>query len=385
MKEFLNNKDVDLLQSNDLAPQLEQKQNAEQGQSLDYLQGAKSGDPQAQRALERAGLDPAKVEELEKQDEVAPEEVREILYGGKNVSPADLKAIRNAVLAHPSFAHQARLVDKRGGADAYILFYWSIIQHQKFESPTQVSEFRNMVLQRAKADRIPSAAEWLAQADAKEYSIRELQDYLTGRMATLENGWKQTAIQNDHETEMELALQGEYKSWGRVNAQNQGYFPLVDFVKGNEAVSLKVVDPYDPNTVERLKDHMDLLMQRQPGREIPKENGAEGETDFSAYQIILDLRIPPGTEKKVAELIEYGAALGIEVRISVQGQNPLHEQLRPGKRPPRPGEYIERGPHGQEIENPRKVNMEHGVEILPPTQKADRTWERIAPQKSVRH
>ena len=41
---------------------------------------------------------------------------------------------------------------------------------------------------------------------------------------------------------------------------------------------------------------------------------------------------------------------------------------KPGEIPNRPGEYIERGPRGGQVPNPRKVTIEEGDRPLPPTQ-----------------
>jgi hypothetical protein len=57
---------------------------------------------------------------------------------------------------------------------------------------------------------------------------------------------------------------------------------------------------------------------------------------------------------------------------------------KPGEKPNRPGEYIERGPQGGTINNPRQVTIEPGDQPLPPTQKPGRTWERISPPKTPR-
>lgn len=54
---------------------------------------------------------------------------------------------------------------------------------------------------------------------------------------------------------------------------------------------------------------------------------------------------------------------------------------KPGENPNKPGEYVERGPRGGEVSNPRIVTIEQGDKPLPPTQKPDRSWERISPPK----
>jgi len=41
---------------------------------------------------------------------------------------------------------------------------------------------------------------------------------------------------------------------------------------------------------------------------------------------------------------------------------------KPGEKPTRPGEHIERGPMGGAIPKPRQVTIEPGDEKLPPTQ-----------------
>ena len=60
---------------------------------------------------------------------------------------------------------------------------------------------------------------------------------------------------------------------------------------------------------------------------------------------------------------------------------PMAKLQKPGENPSRPGEYIERGPRGGAVPKPRQVTIEPGDKPLPPTQKPDRTWERISPPK----
>ena len=48
---------------------------------------------------------------------------------------------------------------------------------------------------------------------------------------------------------------------------------------------------------------------------------------------------------------------------------------KPGEKPARPGEYIERGPRGGVIPDPRQVTIERGDNKLPPTQEKKRKWE----------
>ena len=59
----------------------------------------------------------------------------------------------------------------------------------------------------------------------------------------------------------------------------------------------------------------------------------------------------------------------------------MADKQKPGQTPNKPGEYIERGPRGGEVRNPRTVTIEPGDKPLPPTQEPGRTWERIGPPK----
>jgi hypothetical protein len=57
------------------------------------------------------------------------------------------------------------------------------------------------------------------------------------------------------------------------------------------------------------------------------------------------------------------------------------QRQKPGEKPVKPGEYIERGPRGGQVQNPRVVTIEPGDSPMPPTQKPGHTWERIGPPK----
>lgn len=54
---------------------------------------------------------------------------------------------------------------------------------------------------------------------------------------------------------------------------------------------------------------------------------------------------------------------------------------KPGEKPKKPGEYVERGGRGGQVPHERQVTIEPGDEKLPPTQEEGRTWERISPPK----
>ena len=54
---------------------------------------------------------------------------------------------------------------------------------------------------------------------------------------------------------------------------------------------------------------------------------------------------------------------------------------KPGQIPRRPGEYVERGPRGGQVPNPREVTIQPRDQPLPPTQQPKGTWERVGPPK----
>ncbi|MEE6186695.1 YjzC family protein [Niabella digestorum] len=54
---------------------------------------------------------------------------------------------------------------------------------------------------------------------------------------------------------------------------------------------------------------------------------------------------------------------------------------KPGEKPDKPGEYLERGPYGGKVSKPRQVTIEPGDEKLPPTQKPNRKWKWIGKPK----
>lgn len=57
----------------------------------------------------------------------------------------------------------------------------------------------------------------------------------------------------------------------------------------------------------------------------------------------------------------------------------MPSRIKPGQNPPRPGEYVERGPRGGHVPNPRHVTIEEGDSKMPPTQQPGRTWKREGP------
>jgi hypothetical protein len=52
---------------------------------------------------------------------------------------------------------------------------------------------------------------------------------------------------------------------------------------------------------------------------------------------------------------------------------------KPGEKPNRSGEYIEKGPRGGDVSKPRQVTIEPRDPKLPPTQERGNKWKRIGP------
>jgi len=53
----------------------------------------------------------------------------------------------------------------------------------------------------------------------------------------------------------------------------------------------------------------------------------------------------------------------------------MSDPQKPGEKPEKPGQYIETGPRGGAVPNPRVVNIEPGDSPLPPTQKPGNRWK----------
>ena len=98
----------------------------------------------------------------------------------------------------------------------------------------------------------------------------------------------------------------EYSSangWYQVGAENNGYFPLVDFQQGNTLVSLKTVDTGGSTWMGRMESHIDDLAN----------NGAT--VNGQPANMVLDVRVPPGGAQEAAPLIQYGQQQGVNVIV----------------------------------------------------------------------
>ncbi len=96
---------------------------------------------------------------------------------------------------------------------------------------------------------------------------------------------------------------GDYASWYRVGAEDNGNFPLADLQRGNTLVSLKSVDPSSATAVSRMQTHIDELAT----------SGAT--VSGNPANLVLDIRVPPGQEGALSSLVGYGADRGVTVQI----------------------------------------------------------------------
>ncbi|MDC7248454.1 MAG: YjzC family protein [Sphaerochaetaceae bacterium] len=53
----------------------------------------------------------------------------------------------------------------------------------------------------------------------------------------------------------------------------------------------------------------------------------------------------------------------------------MSKLIPPGTDDQKPGKYVETGPRGGKVKNPRKVEIDQG-DRLPPTQKPGRKWKK---------
>jgi len=107
-------------------------------------------------------------------------------------------------------------------------------------------------------------------------------------------------------------FQGKLSSangWYRVGAENNGYFPLVDFQNGNNLVSLKSVDTRGSTWLTRMEDHIVDL-----GNSGATVNGIPA-------NMILDLRVQPGGIPSAQPLIQFGRNNNVTVIIGVVSEN----------------------------------------------------------------
>jgi hypothetical protein len=95
----------------------------------------------------------------------------------------------------------------------------------------------------------------------------------------------------------------DYKDWYRVSEEYNKKFPLVDFQKGNNLVSLKTADTRGSSWYSNILTHIVDL----------KERGAT--VNGNIANMILDLRVQPGGKKDALPLKNMGEKIGVTVII----------------------------------------------------------------------
>lgn len=116
------------------------------------------------------------------------------------------------------------------------------------------------------------------------------------------NVWKLQPTERGQLIEKHLA-QTDYQDWFHVGAEQRGYFPLIDFQKGQAVVSLKTANTKGGSWIGDLQSHIDDLATR--GVQV---------NDRPA-NLFLDLRVQPGGLQDAQQLIGYGKKVGVTVRI----------------------------------------------------------------------
>jgi len=114
--------------------------------------------------------------------------------------------------------------------------------------------------------------------------------------------WQLGGIARGTTIESRLAAT-EYSGWFRAGQLNNGRFPLIDFQKGNNLVSLKTVNTTGSTWLQRMQAHIQNLGTR--GASV---NG-------NPASMILDIRVQPGGAGAAQQLIRYGQKYGVNVMV----------------------------------------------------------------------
>lgn len=114
--------------------------------------------------------------------------------------------------------------------------------------------------------------------------------------------WRKNPLTRGSDIESTLA-RTDYKDWFNVGQLDNGKFPLVDFQRGNNLVSLKSVDTGGSTWIKRMQDHITDLGARR------------GTVNGNPANMILDLRVQPGGRAAAESLIDFGNQNGISVII----------------------------------------------------------------------
>ncbi len=119
---------------------------------------------------------------------------------------------------------------------------------------------------------------------------------------TADSVWALPPMQRGVAIENKLAVT-DYADWYHVGAENNGYFPLVDFQKDDTLLSLRTVDTTSSRWLGRITDHIEEL-------------GSNGATiNGNLAKMKLDLRVQPGGFEDAQPLVQAGEKKGVIVVI----------------------------------------------------------------------
>ncbi len=99
--------------------------------------------------------------------------------------------------------------------------------------------------------------------------------------------WNLKATDRGNAIEAALA-KSDYKDWYNVGNSHNGYFPLVDFQKGNTLVSLKSVDTTGKTWLTRMETHIDDLATRGATVDGKAANESKGSDSIRIKGVRLD-------------------------------------------------------------------------------------------------
>jgi RHS repeat-associated protein len=114
--------------------------------------------------------------------------------------------------------------------------------------------------------------------------------------------WDEDPIKRGNKIEKILA-KTEYKDWFNVGQLYNGKFPLVDFQKGINLVSLKTVNTTGKTWLKRMRSHIADL------------GSGRATIDKQRANMILDIRVQPGGFSSAESLIEFGIRNKVNVII----------------------------------------------------------------------
>jgi len=76
--------------------------------------------------------------------------------------------------------------------------------------------------------------------------------------------------------------------------------------------------------------------------------------------------------------MENKTNIGLTELLKIIGSDNMSKLQKPGEKPKKSGEYIERGPRGGKIRKARQVTIDPSDGKLPPTQNKNNKWEWIS-------